>query len=199
MTEQDITLKAEKFNLPIVEPGLWASVEKKDDLSPGSHVLVVYKDRIQPTLWGWWFWKKNKLGKPVKNMVINTRVETLFEKIEMGDPKYLEVISAKRVLILANGFFEWPDKKKTLLQVPGENAFALAGLAFKSKQANGTVVETVSIITIPPDDDFLKFHNRMPVAVPPERYTEWLAGGPFTVDQLNNFFKSHLQFESRAA
>jgi putative SOS response-associated peptidase YedK len=196
MTEQDITLKAESFNLPIIQPGLWEAVPNKLDVPPGSHVLVVYKDRIQPTLWGWWFWKKNKLGKDVKNIVINTRAETLFEKLEMGDPKYLEAISTRRVLVLTNGFYEWPNKTKTLVQVRGETSFALAGLVFKSKQADGTIVEAVSIITVPADEEFAKVHDRMPVVVSSDRYGEWVDGGVLSLARVKSFFCAHFYFEA---
>lgn len=194
-TEQDITLKAERLQLPFIEMEAWNSLENKNDVPPGVKILVAYKDRIQPTLWGWWFWQKNKLGKQVKRLVINTRNDTLVKKLQMGDSKYQEAMRTKRVLVLTNGFYEWPEKKQTLFKVPSKKLFALAGLVFQSKNADGSTVEAVSIITVPPNDDFSKYHDRMPLIIPEDRYTEWLNTPDMSLEQLQSFLNVDVAYE----
>lgn len=191
--EEDVTQMTERFHLPFVGVDSWIATPKKDDTSPGINIPVVYKDRIQPTLWGWWFWQKNKDGKQVKRLVINTREDTILEKLTMRDSRYGEAISAHRVLIPTNGFYEWPNKQRNLFTIKDEPLFALGGLVFESKNQDGSVVSCVSIITVPPNEQMKQYHDRMPMYVAQSKYDEWLRGG-LTFSKLKDYFHPEVSY-----
>lgn len=194
MLEEDVTEIPRHFNLPFFDVDSWSKFKHKDDTSPGVKIPVVYPDRIETILWGWWFWQKNKVGKEVKRLIINTREDTLLEKLSLNDRKYSDIVSHHRVLIPCNGFFEWPGKQKTLFTIPNEHLFALGGLVFPSKTEDGKIIQCVSIITVPPNEQMSLYHDRMPLYVPERRYDEWLSG-EITVKELRKFFEPEVSYQ----
>lgn len=193
MLESDVTEIPRRFNLPFKDSAAWSSFGAKSDTSPGVKIPVVYPDRIETTLWGWWFWQKNKVGKDVKRLVINTREDTILEKLSLTDKRYSEAISAHRVLIPTNGFYEWPNKQRTLFTIENEHLFALGGLVFKSKNQDGSIVDCVSIITVPPNDQMKQYHDRMPMYVPESKYDEWLRGS-LNFPKLKEYFHPEVKY-----
>lgn len=108
--------------------------------------------------------------------MLNAKAETLTEK-----PAYRSLIAKKRVLIPADGFYEWRvspvDGKKEPIRftLAHGDMFALAGLwTSRVNEDTGEILESTTIITTTPNELVAEVHNRMPVIVPREFEQAWL-------------------------
>ncbi|MCC6816145.1 MAG: SOS response-associated peptidase [Saprospiraceae bacterium] len=115
----------------------------------------------------------------IKKFTLNAKVETIEEK-----PAFRGSIK-RRCLIPANGFFEWQwldpkgkIKRKFLINVKGEEAFAFAGLwsTWVNKET-GEIVNSYTILTTEANELMAEIHNskkRMPVIINHNDYESWL-------------------------
>ena len=115
-------------------------------------------------------WSKDmKIG----NKMINARAETLAQK-----PSFHTPFKKRRCLIIADGFYEWKHsgKAKQPIYVHMKNGaiFGFAGLWDSWHNADGSSVESCTIITTSPNELIREIHDRMPVILPPEQYETWL-------------------------
>jgi putative SOS response-associated peptidase YedK len=129
--------------------------------------LEVFKWGLIPS------WAKDpKIG----NSLINARGETVAEK-----PAFRAAFKRRRCLVLADGFYEWKRAGKTktpmYIQLKGGKPFALAGLWEVWHAADGSAVNTCTIITTEPNDLMKDIHDRMPVILLPSAYATWLTPG----------------------
>jgi putative SOS response-associated peptidase YedK len=106
---------------------------------------------------------------------INARAETAQVLASFRGP-----FQRGRVLVPATGFFEWRGAKRTKGRAPvlfrrrdGE-PFAFAGLSDGWKSPDGTVLQTFTILTVPPNDLVGAVHDRMPAILPREAEAAWL-------------------------
>lgn len=108
-------------------------------------------------------------------LIINARSESVVEK-----PSFRNAIRRRRALLPATGFYEWeatdtgkvPRLFTTLTD--GSDLFALAGLFETWCGPNGEEVDTVAILTAAACGEAARFHDRMPLTVPPEAFADWL-------------------------
>ncbi len=119
----------------------------------------------------------------------NARAETLLEK-----PSFRDAFRARRCLVPADGFFEWPilegKKRKTLIRRCDQRPFAFAGLWERwQSTADARVIESCTIITSEPNDFMRPIHRRMPVILGPDRFTEWLSPGSRPQDLLSGLLQ----------
>lgn len=99
---------------------------------------------------------------------INARAETLEEK-----RSFREAAAERRCLVLADGFYEWQERKTgkqpyRIERTDGE-AFAMAGLY---EPRNGDA--TVTVVTTEPNDVVAPLHDRMAVALDRDAERAWL-------------------------
>ncbi|NJN82876.1 MAG: SOS response-associated peptidase [Caldilineaceae bacterium] len=113
----------------------------------------------------------------IGSRMINARSETVSEK-----PSFRAAFKRRRCLIPSDGFFEWQriDKAKQpyFIHLADGGPFAFAGLWEQWAGADGSEMETCTILTCEPNELVASLHNRMPVIVAPEDYEEWLGPGP---------------------
>jgi putative SOS response-associated peptidase YedK len=132
----------------------------------GDNTLAMYKWGLIPS------WAKDPA---IGDRMINARAETLAEK-----PSFRNAYRRRRCLILADGFYEWkqnPDlktKQPMYIRLQGQRPFAFAGLWEVWKTPDGADVHSCTIITTQPNSLMESIHNRMPVILPPDAYSEWL-------------------------
>jgi putative SOS response-associated peptidase YedK len=132
----------------------------------GDNTLAMYKWGLIPS------WAKDPA---IGDRMINARAETLAEK-----PSFRNAYRRRRCLILADGFYEWkqnPDlktKQPMYIRLQDHGPFAFAGLWEVWKTPDGADVHSCTIITTQPNSLMESIHNRMPVILPPETYSEWL-------------------------
>ena len=105
--------------------------------------------------------------------LINARAETVAAK-----PSFRAAFRQRRCLILADGFYEWQrtdrkTKQPYYFQLADRQPFAFAGL-WERWQGEDAVIETCTILTTQANDVLQPVHDRMPVIIAPEQYSQWL-------------------------
>jgi putative SOS response-associated peptidase YedK len=126
--------------------------------------------------------------------MINARSETVSEK-----PAFRSAFKRRRCLAPASGFYEWQklDKRKQPFFITMQDGlpFAIAGLWETWHSPDGSVLETCTLLTTDANELMEPLHNRMPVIVAPEDYTQWLGDGsdasPHDLDQLRHLLRPY--------
>jgi putative SOS response-associated peptidase YedK len=112
-------------------------------------------------------WAANATSGP---RPINVRAESVLFK-------FGEQLREKRCLIPTSGFFEWKTvdgkKRPCHFTMKDGRPFAFAGL-WDVWRGDAKPLRTCCLITTHANDLVRPVHDRMPVIVPPDRYTEWL-------------------------
>lgn len=162
------------------------ALEPRFNISPTQPVPVIRWDRtgvarLDPLRWGLIpRWAKDP---SIGNRMINARAETVAEK-----PAFREAFRRRRCLILASGFYEWgetPSGKQPFFITRGdEEIMAFAGLWERWRPDADQVVESCVIITRNAAASLAAVHERMPVVLPPDTQTVWLADGTTPEDCL---------------
>jgi len=135
----------------------------------------------------------------VGNRMINARAETLAEK-----PSFRSAYKNHRCLIFSNGFFEWQAQPGMKSKVPhfirlkSGAPFAFAGLWENWQPADGSEVRSAAIITTEPNELVASIHNRMPVILRQDTYTQWLDPAPQSPNRLNNLLTPYPALEMEA-
>ncbi len=105
---------------------------------------------------------------------INARAETAGEK-----PMFRDSFKKGRCLIPALGFYEWqkagsgPSRPFFVRLASGE-PFAFAGLWRRNRLADGELIDTCAILTMPASPLLRPIHHRMPVILPRSSHGLWL-------------------------
>ncbi len=155
---------ASEFDLPV-----------RYNIAPSQDILTIVangeKRRAGFLKWGLVpFWAKDP---SIGYKLINARAETVPEK-----PSFKHAFKKRRCLILADGFFEWKKdgkhKQPKYIKMKDGKPFAFAGLWEKWKDNQGTPIYTCTILTTEPNELMADIHNRMPVILPKEGYSQWL-------------------------
>lgn len=112
-------------------------------------------------------WAPRSVGQP--QLLINARGESIVEK-----KTFVNTFQSNRCLVVADSFYEWRADGKTRQPIrfllKSEEPFAFAGVWNAS--ASG---KAFAIITTEANDLIRPVHNRMPVIVERDRYSEWLS------------------------
>lgn len=125
------------------------------------------------------FWAKDP---SVGNRMINTRAETAAEK-----PAFRKALSRRRCLVPADGWFEWRQAVDGGKKGPKEPFFMTSGdgssLAFagiweswrdRTQEDDTDTLITFSVLTTDAVGQLADIHNRMPLLMPRNRWSEWL-------------------------
>jgi putative SOS response-associated peptidase YedK len=133
----------------------------------------------------------------IGNRMINARAETLPQK-------FRDALELRRCLVAVDGFYEWKSEgakeKKTPMHIRMRSGapFAMAGLWERWKSPMGEVVESGTIITVPPNALMKGIHDRMPAILPPEAWDEWLDPRNRDVDRLGKLLAPYAPDELEA-
>jgi putative SOS response-associated peptidase YedK len=134
-------------------------VREKD----GARELVSLRWGLVPS------WAKDiKIGASM----INARAET-------APQKFKAAFEQRPCLVVADGFYEWKregkEKQPYFLTTKGNATFAFGGLWERWRPpAGGDPVETFTIITTEPNGLAAQVHDRMPLMLAPEMWSNWL-------------------------
>lgn len=159
---------------------VYAVVERppsKDSPEPPERQLRVLTWGLVPS------WAKDP---SIGNRMINARMETVAEK-----PAYKKAFAVRRCLLPADGYFEWypteertkagkPKKQPFFIRPKGGGVLAMAGLyeiwrdPTKAEDAEDRFRWTCTVITTEAEDSVGHIHDRMPLMVERERWSEWL-------------------------
>lgn len=131
-----------------------------------------------------------------KTRPINARDDTVARSGMFRGP-----FAARRCLLPATGFYEWQQteagKQPYHVRMANRRLFAMAGL-WDCWTDGVTKVFTCCSITTAANAVLAPFHDRMPVILPPDLFTEWLAADtpvprlqamlrPYPADEMEAF------------
>jgi len=170
-------------------------LSQRFNIAPSQPILCIPNDgRKEATFFSWGLipsWTKSPQtggGKDDQfqvNRMINARAETLAEK-----PFFRSAYKNHRCLILADGFYEWQarpgmkTKAPHFIRMKSRAPFAFAGLWDRWQSADGSEILSAAIITTDPNEVVEKIHNRMPVILPRDTYSQWLDPAPQIPNRL---------------
>lgn len=138
---------------------------KRGEIFPGDAAAVIARNKARRTSafvmrWGFYMGKR---------LLINARSESAQEKVT-----FRESMTRRRCLIPASAYYEWDHRKKKppklLFQPENSSVMYLAGLY--RYEEDGQPVFT--ILTRAADASIARFHDRMPVILPPDAVDDWL-------------------------
>ena len=110
----------------------------------------------------------------ISRYLINARAETVADK-----PAFRHAFRHKRCLIPADGFYEWAvtehGKQPWWIAMADRSPFAFAGLwEHWESPDDGSLIESCTIITTESNAQIRPIHERMPLIIGPDSYSEWL-------------------------
>ena len=144
--------------------------EPQYNVAPTQTMPVVTQDGVELMRWGLIpMWARDeKIGY----RLINARSETVFEK-----PIWKAVITRRKCLIPANGFYEWQKedggKQPFYIYPKDQKLFMFAGVWDVWKH-NGREWHTYSILTTQANKEMENIHDRMPVILRKVDWQQWL-------------------------
>lgn len=113
--------------------------------------------------------------------MINARAETLSEK-----PSFKAAFKRRRCLIPADSFYEWrkegDGKQAYRIRFADGGPFAFAGLWEDWLAADGSQVESCTIVTTTAAERISEIHHRMPVILDAEQFEGWLGNSLVTAE-----------------
>ncbi len=108
--------------------------------------------------------------------MINARSETVAEK-----PSFRAAFKRRRCLVPVSGFYEWQKmakgKQPYYITAPDGDLLAIAGLWEYWEGADGSALESCTLLTTSANELMSPLHDRMPVFIAPEDFSEWLGDG----------------------
>ncbi len=179
--ETDINTLKVKFNLSQKE-------EMRLDMyniAPGDKIPVIHilHEQIHLSLMQWGLmppWE----SPSSQIQPINARIESVHEK-----PMFRKLISKKRCLIPASGFYEWNKSSKPkqpyYFHLPTQGIFAFAGLWDEKITKDGARILSCLILTQKATSDIQSIHHRMPVLIDPSHYDLWLKSPDLNLDDFS--------------
>lgn len=133
------------------------------NVAPAQKVAVIRQNQPALAVESIWGFPNPRSGAPV----INARSETLTER-----PMFKDLLTGKRCLIPADGFFEWKGRQPYYFQLPDRKLFGFAGLWHDDRCV---------IITRAADGNMQGIHDRMPVILARADWETWL--NHFVIDE----------------
>jgi putative SOS response-associated peptidase YedK len=166
-------------------------LQPNHNVAPTSKIYVLIQDDARKVVntmtWGLVpSWSKDKTRSA---SMINARSETLTEK-----PSFRNLLTKYRCVIPIQGFYEWqvlpsetkkPKKQAHYISRSDGQIMTLAGLWTTWKDADNSLLQTCTIITIEATNKLSEIHHRMPVILEREALNEWLSvDSPMPTDLL---------------
>ena len=113
--------------------------------------------------------RKNARGRPVMEVLVNARSETVFDKSAFE--------GVKRCILPAQGWYEWTGEKrrKTAWRISLNNGGLMGFAAIYDvwKAPGGLEVLQVATVTCEPNADVVEIHHRMGVILQPKDFPAW--------------------------
>jgi len=159
----DIPNLAPRYNIAPTQPVAAVRVAEKS----GNRELTHFYWGLIPR------WAKDP---SIGSRMINARSETAAEK-----PSFRVAFKYRRCLVPADGFYEWQklngQKQPLRIQMEDGGPFAIAGLWERWASADGSEIESCTLLTTEPNELLQDVHNRMPVILAPQDFDLWLDPG----------------------
>ncbi|MEM6728720.1 MAG: SOS response-associated peptidase [Pseudomonadota bacterium] len=165
---------------PMAEIGAWAGVDTSGllpqpprfNVAPGQEIVAL---AASPVTMRWGLMpsgRKNARGRPVLEVLVNARSETVFDKSAYE--------GVKRCIVPADGWYEWTGekRKKQPWRITRKDGAPLGFAAIYDvwKAPGGLEVPQVATVTCAPSGDVRDIHHRMGVILEPGQFGTWLEG-----------------------
>ncbi len=149
-------------------------VPARQNIAPKQDILVCIPEH--KLVWMRWgiipVGRVNARGRPVMEMIINARSETVFEKSAFQ--------GVGRCLVPCDGWYEWTGegRRKTAwrLRPKTREVMAFAAIYDVWNGPGGVAVAQVATVTCAPNADVRPIHHRMAVIIRSEDRETWLTG-----------------------
>lgn len=188
--DTDAQTLVDTFDLTGSSAEMAARIEPRYNIAPTQPVTAVrlhpHTNHHEMTFFTWGLipsWAKDpKFG----SRLINARSETVAEK-----PSFRSAYKRRRCLIPVSGFYEWHQldsgqKQPMYIHPTDTPLFVFAGLWEWWQSADGSEIESCTILTTRPNSFMATIHNRMPVILRENQFTDWL--NPHSNVHPNHFF-----------
>jgi putative SOS response-associated peptidase YedK len=129
------------------------------------------------------YWAKDiKIGFST----INVMAETVDTK-----PVFREAFVRRRCIVPVDNFYEWKklgpkEKQPYAIALADRSLMALAGLWETWRSPAKETIRSFTIVTTTPNELCADLHNRMPVILPPDRWSTWLGEEAAEPDPLKS-------------
>ena len=124
----------------------------------------------------------------IKTTLINARAESA-----AGKPSFRGPLRHRRCLVPATGFYEWtgrPGAKQPHHMTPRDGSLmALGGLWEHWLGADGSELETMTILTVEANQSMARLHDRMPLIIQPDDFDRWLDCRPGTAEFIQDLMR----------
>lgn len=161
------------------------------EVSPGGSGYVFVQDgegvNIQRSMkWGIIRpWSKPEMPKPSC-----ARSESVTTK-----PMFKDLITSKRCLIVANGYYEWQKTEDMSTQyeirTASQDGLLIAGIYDAWRSDDGELIESYAMLTTAPAAAIEHIHHRMPVILEPDCYEPWLDRGLRDLDTITPLLRPY--------
>lgn len=164
------------------------------NIKPTEDLYVITQDEISVASWGMIApWSKSTSdAQKSQSKAINARSETVHEK-----PTFKNALERSRCLVPATGYYEWATelgdyKPRQPIYVSNNdgNLLAFSGIYDRWVSPEGESRESFSIITRDAIGDLAKFHSRMPMFLPRERWGAWLDPSLKEIGRIRDLFEN---------
>jgi putative SOS response-associated peptidase YedK len=182
--------KASKFG---VDSKQARELQSNYNIKPTEDLYVITKDQINVASWGMiapWS-RSNSEALKSQSKAINARSETVHEK-----PTFKKAFRRSRCLVPATGYYEWATelgdyKPRQPIYICRDDGkiMAFAGIHDRWISPDGEPRDSVSIITREAVGNLAKFHSRMPMFLPRDRWSKWIDPDLQDVDTIRNLFE----------
>ncbi len=162
------------------------------NIKPTEDLYVITKDKISVASWGMiapWS-KSTSEAQKSQSKAINARSETVHEK-----PTFKNAFRRSRCLVPAIGYYEWATelgeyKPRQPIYVSRDDGkiLAFAGIHDRWTSPEGETKDSVSILTREAVGELAKFHSRMPMFLPRERWSNWLDPALQDIENIRSLF-----------
>jgi putative SOS response-associated peptidase YedK len=162
------------------------------NIKPTEDLYVITQESISVASWGMiapWS-KSNSEAQKSQSKAINARSETVHEK-----PTFKSAFRRSRCLVPATGYYEWATelgeyKPRQPIYVSRDDGkiLAFAGIYDRWTSPEGETKDSVSIITREAVGDLARFHSRMPMFLPRERWSNWLDPAQKDIEKIRSMF-----------
>jgi len=153
-------------------PEVPAQPERRN-IAPGQEVRV--RTRDGPALMRWGMipsGRRNARGRPVMDVIVNARSETVFDKSAFA--------GCGRAVVPADGWYEWTGttgrKQPWAIRAADGGLFAFAAITDTWVAPGGREVPQVATVTCAPNADVRDIHPRMGVLLRGDGIGLWLHG-----------------------
>ena len=162
------------------------------NIKPTEDLYVITQESISVASWGMIApWSKAiSEAQKSQSKAINARSETVHEK-----PTFKNAFRRSRCLVPATGYYEWATelgeyKPRQPIYVSRDDGkiLAFAGIYDRWTSPEGETRDSVSIITREAVGDLARFHSRMPMFLPRERWSNWLDPAIQDIEKIRSLF-----------